>query len=61
LSDIPTTLKLSIDKIVPAVNNPQITVFENNVLKNPTKENEYVFKIDSETEKEIRVAMSDNN
>ena len=61
LSDIPTTLKLAIDKIVPDVNNPQITVFENNILKNPTKENEYVFKIDSENEKVIRVAMSDNN
>ena len=61
LSDIPSTLKLSIDKIVPVVTNPQITVFEDNILKNPTKENEYVFKIDSDKEKEIRISMSDNN
>lgn len=60
LSDIPTTLKLSIDKIVPEIVNPQISVFENGTLKNPTKAREYVFKMDSESSKEIRLLVSDN-
>lgn len=60
IADLPTTLKLTIDQIVPEIENPQISVFENTILKNPTKTREYVFKVDSDTPKEIKLQLQDS-
>ncbi|HNG97258.1 MAG TPA: hypothetical protein PLW93_03205, partial [Candidatus Absconditabacterales bacterium] len=60
LSDIPSTVKLTIDKLVPDIDSPQISLFENNILKNPTKTREYVLKIDSIEPKTIRLVAQDS-
>jgi hypothetical protein len=60
VSDIPSTIKIAIDKIIPDIANPQISVLENGTLKNPTKAREYVFKMDSEVEKSIQITIADD-
>lgn len=61
IDDLPTTIKLTINQIVPEIDNPQISVFENAVLKNPTKTREYVFKIDNvDWPKEIKLQLQDS-
>ena len=59
ISDIPTTVKLVIQKIVPEIINPQISVFENGILKNPTKNQEYVFKFVSDQPSIIKIDVND--
>ncbi len=59
IGDIPSTVKLVIQKIVPDIANPQITVFENGVLKNPTKNLEYVFRFTNDQTYTIKIDVND--